>query len=748
MDATAADRLIRHARFARRLARAIVGDDALADDAVQETWLAAVRNPPRTLSAAWIGTVVRNAALRLRRGESRRAAREAAVASGAQASSLWRPEEQAVLREVVDAVLALDEPFRSTVLMRFYEDLPPREIAARQGAPVSTVNSRLQRGLAEVRRRLGVERGDEPVGALLLLAGERRGGPAPLAARVAEGALMGAKTKAAVACAAAVLLVAAAWHTLSPDAPDENSGSASPAAGAAATQRPVTAQTARLRAAAGQPVAASHDTSAATTAEAEGTAKPDFTGVVVVPEGAPVTDGLAWASGAEDGERRILTRVPLRADGTFELSVGDAGAGARDVEVGAVVPGFMLRAERKALTRGSATRVELRLERGARITGTVVDVAGVPVANLRILARSMRCPCEVVDDSILDTDALVAGPFDANVHWAWATTDASGRFAVDGLGPGTYGFLSQSPAWMLTTGDVVPAGAEDLRVVARPAFPVSLRVHDAGSGKALACSADVMFTRRIPGATKQWRRTIEAPRGELGVRWDREAGVAYLLPLAEGESLGEVQVTFTVHAEGFHSRELSVALDANGPQLFDVELDPIVDDALGKLRLEVVDARGAPPDFEIRADLVGEPPAEAEPTVSRLSKVKAGTFVLSASPGRWRLIVGPAGASVGNVRDVRVVDIVAGGAADVRVALPPTGFVVVRRKARQTEYPMITVAADDLHGNAYAITMVDREMRWRIAPGMCRIVVGQGDAARTRDVAVRAFEETVVEIDE
>jgi hypothetical protein len=400
------------------------------------------------------------------------------------------------------------------------------------------------------------------------------------------------------------------------------------------------------------------------------------------------------------------------------------------------------------LRRGSATPIALRLARGARITGIVVDVSGVPVANLRLLARSMRCPCEVVDDTILDTDALVAGPFDPNVHWAWATTDASGRFAVDGLGAGTYGFLSQSPSWMLAAADVVPAGAEDVRVVARPAFPVSLRVHDAGNGKPLACSADVTFTRRIPGATRQWRRTVDAPRGELGVRWDRESGVAQLLPLAAGESPGEVQVTFTVRAEGFHSRELTVALDASGPQLFDVELDPVVDDALGKVRLEVVDARGAPADFEIRADLVGEPPSDAEPTVSRLSKEKAGTFVLSASPGRWKLVVGPAEASVGNVRDVRVVEIVAGGAADIRVALPATGFIVVRRKARPTEYPMISISADDLHGNSYSVTSVSRDMRWRVAPGTCRIVVGQGDAARTRDVAVRAFEETVVEIEE
>src|SRR5262245_39642213 len=238
MDASAADHLIRHARFARSVARAIVGDDALADDAVQETWLAAVRTPPRALSTAWIGAVVRNAALKLRRGESRRVAREAAVASGGEAPALWGPEEQAVLREVVDAGLWLDEPVRSAVLMRFYEDLPPREIAARQGSPVSTVNSRLQRGLAEVRRRLGADRGDETMGALLLLAGGRKASGGEIAARVAEGALMGAKTKAAVACVAALLLGAVVWRSVTPGASDAARDPASVPEVAAAAQRP------------------------------------------------------------------------------------------------------------------------------------------------------------------------------------------------------------------------------------------------------------------------------------------------------------------------------------------------------------------------------------------------------------------------------------------------------------------------------------------------------------------------------
>jgi ABC-type branched-subunit amino acid transport system ATPase component len=39
--------------------------------------------------------------------------------------------EAALQREVVGCVLELDEPYRSTLLLRYWEDLPPRKVAAR-----------------------------------------------------------------------------------------------------------------------------------------------------------------------------------------------------------------------------------------------------------------------------------------------------------------------------------------------------------------------------------------------------------------------------------------------------------------------------------------------------------------------------------------------------------------------------------------------------------------------------------------
>ena len=41
------------------------------------------------------------------------------------------------------------------MLLRFWEDLPPREIAKRMQAPVETVRTRIKRGLQELRGSLG-----------------------------------------------------------------------------------------------------------------------------------------------------------------------------------------------------------------------------------------------------------------------------------------------------------------------------------------------------------------------------------------------------------------------------------------------------------------------------------------------------------------------------------------------------------------------------------------------------------------
>ena len=66
--------LRRHGAPLRRLAWSLVHDASSVDDVLQESWLRAATAVPRRVasSAAWLASVVRNAARRLRRAEARR----------------------------------------------------------------------------------------------------------------------------------------------------------------------------------------------------------------------------------------------------------------------------------------------------------------------------------------------------------------------------------------------------------------------------------------------------------------------------------------------------------------------------------------------------------------------------------------------------------------------------------------------------------------------------------------------------
>jgi RNA polymerase sigma-70 factor (ECF subfamily) len=150
--------LLAHNDWMRSLARSLVADSATAEDLVQETWAAYMKEPPRLDGAArsWLARVLRNFAFKRRRSEvhrlhrERRAARPESTPSDP-AEILERAEMH---HRVVELVLALEEPYRSTVLSRFFGDLSPAEIARRDGVPVTTVRSRLQKALGELRSAL------------------------------------------------------------------------------------------------------------------------------------------------------------------------------------------------------------------------------------------------------------------------------------------------------------------------------------------------------------------------------------------------------------------------------------------------------------------------------------------------------------------------------------------------------------------------------------------------------------------
>jgi RNA polymerase sigma-70 factor (ECF subfamily) len=152
----------RYASSLKRLARALVGDAHLAEDLVQDAWVMALRKPPRAPGAlgAWLVTVAQRLARNAGRSSARRVDREERSArTEAEESHALVFERLELQRKVLGLVSSLREPYRTTIYMRYWEELPPKTIAARLGVPVETVKTRLARGLAELRAELDGDSG-------------------------------------------------------------------------------------------------------------------------------------------------------------------------------------------------------------------------------------------------------------------------------------------------------------------------------------------------------------------------------------------------------------------------------------------------------------------------------------------------------------------------------------------------------------------------------------------------------------
>ncbi len=159
-DAPTIETLLAHQGSVRALAHSLVRDVHRADDLVQDTWVRALERPPtrRETARGWLAAVARNLARDSRRGNARRLARERAahvVAAVPEPDALVARAE--THRRLIELVVALEEPYRSTILLRFFEGLEPREIARRTGTPDATVRTRLHRALALLRGRLGAD---------------------------------------------------------------------------------------------------------------------------------------------------------------------------------------------------------------------------------------------------------------------------------------------------------------------------------------------------------------------------------------------------------------------------------------------------------------------------------------------------------------------------------------------------------------------------------------------------------------
>jgi hypothetical protein len=319
-------------------------------------------------------TVITNAARLRWRGEANRTAREQAASVlderdvPSAAELLERHELQQVLARLVGE---LDEPFRSTILLRFAEGLMPTQIARRLGIPAGTVRWRLKEALDRLRAELD-----------RLHEGDRR------AWMLALGGLAMPRTSPAVPMLVALLCAIAVslWVFVRP--------------GANAPHPPATVRS------------TSHAVARVTAAEpALG-----WLGQPGVPA-RHLTGRVVMNGGAVPGATVRLSRDPLpareqRTDGDGRFDFGEQPP--REVVLSAALPGKLAAIRRIDLRDPSTSGdIELVLEDcTAGLYGRVVDAAGTPIEGAHVMREgvigTVTDHAGSYDLCVLPTAALVA----------------------------------------------------------------------------------------------------------------------------------------------------------------------------------------------------------------------------------------------------------------------------------------------------------------------------------------------------
>ena len=446
--------LSRHAEGLRRLARSLVGDAAAADDIVQDTFVAALHHGPAdgVPVGAWLVRVVRNLSARWWRGRARLDRRLRRLTRPTAAPPPEEVLERARLhRHLMSVLTALDDPYRTTLLLRYFDDVPPRGIALRMGVPPATVRTWIHRGLAQLRERLDAEQGGRrswAVAFLPLVGGPRR------AAKVSlfGGLAVTSKTWMAGAMGLVLLLGAGVALLVTPHAEAPPRGTAPPS---------------RLDENAPGLAAARPTDVAPAPSERAGAVDDAFAlrGVVEDSTGKPIAGAtvtafrIPWGSERDDDGHPVeigLGTTRSSADGAFALPVASGNV----LQVRASAAGFATSVLEEAR---AGQRVTITLGVGVSLTVRAVDERGEGVAGARVrlwAPRTWQSPSPGVE--------------------AAGATDADGRCRFDGLPRGSWTMLSAvhgtlgAPPWRRV--ELPPTGPSEQTVLFRVGRTLSGRV--------------------------------------------------------------------------------------------------------------------------------------------------------------------------------------------------------------------------------------------------------------------------------
>src|SRR6202050_3874724 len=163
-------RLLRYLLF-------LTGKREVAEDLFQETWMRVLLRGAQYNGKArfdtWLFTIARNLVIDLSRKRTMASLDEMSEPADDGrpfeiASDGPSPLDQFQVREdraeVAEVLLKLESSYREVLVLRFHEELSLEEIAKVTRAPLSTVKSRLYRGLAALKPEIERLRAARPVG--------------------------------------------------------------------------------------------------------------------------------------------------------------------------------------------------------------------------------------------------------------------------------------------------------------------------------------------------------------------------------------------------------------------------------------------------------------------------------------------------------------------------------------------------------------------------------------------------------
>jgi RNA polymerase sigma factor (sigma-70 family) len=589
------ERLLAQSAWLQALARSVVARHDLAHDVAQETLLVAWRRGTAGVHdlRGWLATILRRLAGKRVKAERQRAGREAALPPREPGLSPAELVAKAAMqREVVDAVLRLDEPYRAAVLQRYLDEKSPDAIAAASGVPLETVRTRLRRGLQQLRDDLDRRHGTARAWALPLLgipgfeealAASGATAAAGVAAAGAGVVTMSVQAKLGVGIAVVCVGLLAFGYWPSTAAGEVGPDSSPPTAVVVAANEPtVTAPPAAApaspeRTSVVAPAALVPSTPDAVIWRATGRVLDEATNLPVA--GAqvvftPNSRGHVRNAATENGVSGADGRFAF----SFELLPGYAELAVRHEEYGAAhVP--LLESVAKAAASGSRDAMlgDVMLSRGARLSGLVLASDGTtPMPGARVLHYRA---------AFGTTMQVFANTSDV------ARADATGRYELPWRAAPGY-----RREWLLAMTDVgiawrelQPSRRESTNdrfdLVLRPTATLRLRILDA-AGKPLAGATaaalpgceplsspyDVARTQLATTPLPPFLRTtsdaegvatLVLPIGDDGMQFGQRvpAGRAEVLVGCTGHRSSQKRLDLAVGEE----REVAVRLVANVP---------------------------------------------------------------------------------------------------------------------------------------------------------------------------------------